>query len=128
MSWFYWINRRHSTGALYTFQDIVNRYNEENKSAWKTSQYGFVLFNHMSFQVKTLDNQCGVMLLHGISTFSNIMPIVSWLAIEGEYTKIMCSLSDSDMIKEAQVYGFKIIDTFNNKRTRNDVSLLIKDV
>lgn len=79
-------------------------------------------------RIKTLNGMCGVMLLYDIrySMSKEDMTVFKSLANWGGYTKIMATNVIGGNAQKALVdHGFKLVDSFRNKRTGNEVGVFM---
>lgn len=134
MSWEYIRAKLNTeTKEFYTLMELIELYN-------KTNHTNFILFGEDGISlpyagrinVKTMDGMCGVLIIFNImvafDSFAPWQALIKFLAVSGNYTKIMVSHVNPNMINTWYTLGYKSISSFRNKRTHNDVQILVCDV
>jgi hypothetical protein len=120
-------------GAYYTFPELVEQFNKANATAFRGTPDGWVRHNELgSCHIKTLDGMCGVLIAHKLVINSQNVPqwypLLEFMAQQGNYTYITMSNVVGDRLRAWKNQGFTRMLEFQNRRTLNNVELLIKKV
>lgn len=120
--------------GLYSIPELVDQFNKINQTAFIGITDGWLRHNDFgSCHIKTLDGMCGVLIAHKLNINSRnvneFFPLIQFMAKKGNYTYMMMSnVARGDRIAAWKAVGFKQLFAFKNKRTLNDVELLIRPV
>lgn len=131
-------NRRDEFGVLYndgfySIPELVEQFNKINKTAFAGTNDGWLRETDLgTCHIKTLDGMCGVMIAHKLNIpnycVPNWYPLLEFMAKKGNYTYITMSNVVGDRLTAWKKEGFETMLAFRNKRTANQVQLLIKQV
>lgn len=118
----------------FNIPQLVEMYNEANNTSYRGQEDGWLKHEERGqCHIKTLDGMCGVMMAHKLTIRSEHIPhfyrLLEYMAQKGNYTYIMMSnIVGGERLATWKARGFESILSFRNRRTHNDVEVVIKQV